>query len=93
MLHVLKKVHNGGQKFLLTEKRENVLLTTRSFWWDTNLSNQMFRSSHPELFLRKGVLKICSKFAEEHLCRSAISIKSLCKATLLKSHFGIGVLL
>ena len=93
MLHLLKKVHNGGQKCLLTEKRENVLLTTHSFWWDTILSNQMFRSSHQEMFLRKDVLKICSKFTEEHLCRSAISVKLLCKATLLKSHFGIGVLL
>ena len=35
-----------------------------------------FRSSHPELLLRKGVLKICSKFTGEHSCQSAISIKS-----------------
>ena len=27
------------------------------------------------MFLTKGVLKVCSKFAGEHLCRSAISIK------------------
>ena len=33
------------------------------------------RSSHPEVFLRKGVLKVCSKFTGEHPCRSAISIK------------------
>ena len=32
------------------------------------------RNSHPEVFLRKGVLKICSKFTEEHPCRSVISI-------------------
>ena len=32
-----------------------------------------FRSSHLEVFLRKGVLKICSKFTGEHLCRSVIS--------------------
>ena len=31
--------------------------------------------SHAEVFLRKGVLKICSKFAGEHPCRSVISIK------------------
>ena len=30
------------------------------------------RSSRPELFLGKGILKIC-KFTEEHQCRSAIS--------------------
>ena len=42
------------------------------------------RSSHPEVFLVKGILKICSKFMGEHPCWSAI-----CKATLLKSHFGM----
>ena len=33
------------------------------------------RSSYPEKFLGKGVLKICSKFAKEHPCWSAKSIK------------------
>ena len=32
-------------------------------------------SSHPEVLLRKGVLKICTKFTGEHPCRSVISIK------------------
>ena len=40
------------------------------------------RSSRAEVFLGKGVLKICSKFTREHPCRSA-----------KKSHFGMGVLL
>ena len=35
------------------------------------------RSSHPEVFLGKGFLKIYSKFTGEHLCRSVISIKLL----------------
>ena len=35
-------------------------------------------SSHPEVFLIKVVLKICSKFTAENLCRSVISIKLLC---------------
>ena len=39
-----------------------------------------YRSSHPGVFLGKGVLKICSKFTGEHSCRSVISVK-------LKSHF------
>ena len=34
-----------------------------------------YRSSHPDMFLRKGVLKICSKLTGEHPCRSVISIK------------------
>ena len=34
-----------------------------------------YKSSHPEVYLRKGALKICSKFAGGHLCQSVISIK------------------
>ena len=36
-----------------------------------------YRSSHPDVFLEKGVLKKCSKFTRGHPCRSAISIKFL----------------
>ena len=36
-----------------------------------------FRSSHPEMFLEKGVLKICSKFTGEHPSWNVISIKLL----------------
>ena len=35
------------------------------------------RSSRPDVFLGKGVLKICSKFTGEHPYQSAISIKLL----------------
>ena len=45
---------------------------TQSFWEHHIF---MFRSSHPEVFLREGVLVICSKFTGEHPRRSAISIK------------------
>ena len=37
----------------------------------------ILQSSHPEVFLGKGVLKICSKVTGEHPCRSVISIKLL----------------
>ena len=40
---------------------------------------RLLRSSYPEVFLRKGVLKICSKFTGEHPCQSTISMKLLCK--------------
>ena len=36
------------------------------------------RSSRSEVFLGKGVLKICSEFTGEHPCRSVISTKLLC---------------
>ena len=32
-----------------------------------------FRSSRPEAFLGKGVLKMCSKFTGEHPCRICLS--------------------
>ena len=38
----------------------------------------MERSSHPEMFLGKDALEICSKFTGENSCRSVISIKLLC---------------
>ena len=37
------------------------------------------RSSPQELFLGKGVLKICRKVTKEHPGRSVISIELLCK--------------
>ena len=42
------------------------------------ISIETFRSSPPEVFLGKGVLKIFNKFTGEHPCRSVISIKLRC---------------
>ena len=39
------------------------------------IENHGFRSSHPEVFLRKGVLKIYSKFTGEQPWRNMILIK------------------
>ena len=39
---------------------------------------QILRSTRSEVFLRKRILKICSKFTGEHPCRNVISIKLLC---------------
>ena len=39
------------------------------------------RSSRSEVFLVKGVLKMCSTFTGEHPCRSVILIKLLCNFT------------
>ena len=36
------------------------------------------KSSHPEVFLEKAVLKISSKFTGEQSCRSVVSINLLC---------------
>ena len=74
-------------KLLLRSKdshnKENVYFPYLLYYSDIFVSD--VRSSPPEVFLGKGVLKICSKFTGEHPYRSAISIKLLC--------IGIGVLL
>ena len=36
------------------------------------LKEMWTRSSQPEMFLEKGVLKICSKFTGEHPCRTTL---------------------
>ena len=50
-----------------------ILMTVSNF----TMHLRAIRRSHPEVFLGKGVLKICSKFTGEHLCWRAISIKLL----------------
>ena len=47
-----------------------------------------FRSSRTEVFLGKGLLKICSKFTGEHPCQSAISIKLLCNLIGIALRYG-----
>ena len=56
----------------------------------------MYRSRPPEVFSGKGVvLKICSKFTGEHLCRSVKSIKllySLIEIALRHGYFPVSFL-
>ena len=62
----------GMEKYSSKEKREisymDHLFSLFPNIWRIN-------SSHPEVFLGKAVLKICSKFTGEHPRRSVISIK------------------
>ena len=52
-----------------------VLLFTSRLWYCYSL---IYRSCRSEVFLGKGILKICCKFTKERSCRNAISIKFLC---------------
>ena len=47
--------------------------TSEKFWFSDVL--RRYRSSRPEVFLEKGVLKICSKFTGEYPYQNTISIK------------------
>ena len=49
------------------------IFTTKRPYLKVNKVKQC-RSNPPEVFLGKGVLKICSKFIGEHPCQSALQI-------------------
>ena len=44
---------------------------------EKKIALKMYRSNPPEMFLWKGVLKLCSKFTRKHPYQSVISIKLL----------------
>ena len=46
-----------------------------SNYFKKEFRHHIFENSHSEVFLRKDVLKICTKFTGQHPCRSAISTK------------------
>ena len=56
--------------------------------WEVFLENRCSRSSSPEVFLWKGVLKIRSKFMGEHPWWSVISIRLLCFFIEITLHYG-----
>ena len=59
-------------RFIIIRKKWFLKVVNFSFI-KSNLS--LFRSSHPEVLLGKGVLKICSKFTGEHPYWRAISLR------------------
>ena len=70
-----------GFKNAIAESSSEILLTFKisnlfNHRQQNNTSNET--QKQPEVFLEKGVLKICSKFTGVHPCRSVISIKLLC---------------
>ena len=64
------------QNFLLSVILVMFRFPKNVFLVDFSIFEQIFRSSPPEVFLEKGVLKKCSKFAGEHPCQSVISCTS-----------------
>ena len=73
---MLKRNHKDIESFKISNKDSTALLTIcASVFVITFVNFTHGRSSHPEVFLEKDVLKIYSKFAVEHPCRSVISIK------------------
>ena len=56
---------------------------------DLKYISHKFRRNRPEVFLTKGVLKMCSKFTRKHPCRSLISIKL--QSNFIEIVLGMGV--
>ena len=54
----------------------------------SKLTIRHHRSSRPEVFLEKGVLKIYGKFTGGHPCRSVILIKLLCNFFEIALRYG-----
>ena len=63
-------------RFYLLYSNLVILLSQQMLFLPTGTTAS--RSSRPEVFLTKNVLKICIQFTEEHPCRIVISIKILC---------------
>ena len=62
----LYRNYNLGQKFV-----DKLMFFYGMFYsWFFAIS----RSSHPKMFLGRGVLEICGKFTGDHPCRSVISM-------------------
>ena len=64
-----------GLNFRIPTKTVIILITQLILSYFTEIILILTRSSHPEVFLGKGVLKICTKYTGEHPCQSAISTK------------------
>ena len=75
------KLFDIYQIFLWPKLKWGVLISNKKRFlkvaveFENDLRLSVFRSSLSEVFMGKGVLKICSKFTGEHPCQSTISIK------------------
>ena len=71
-------VHSESEIIIYSGKKLNGLYLViwqaynRKYLIFLNCDAENIKSSHPEVFLREGVLKKCSKFTGDHPCWSAI---------------------
>ena len=66
-------LNNSGQKLFQLGRSLNQNIYCKGKIRPAEISK--IGSSHPEVFLGKGVPKTCCKFTREHPCRNAISTK------------------
>ena len=79
VFRTLSKIYDGAFLWEQWTTFSHKLFSQNTPSWMSELLLVSFdRSSPPEMFLGKVVLKICSKSTGERPCRSLISIKLLC---------------
>ena len=69
----MQELRRSGIKLVNVKKIPKSTLTLES-QLEISVRKFTFRSSPPELFLEKGVLKTCSKFTGKHPSQSVISM-------------------
>ena len=75
----------------------NTPLSHKLYYYNTDVCKDPndYRSSHPKVFCRKGVLRNFAKFTEKYQCPSLFfnKVAGLRPGTLLKANSGTGVFL
>ena len=70
-------LYSKDQSIVINAKRDSndtEIQTKKQYYIKKVRVQWNLRNSHLDVFLGKGVLKICSKFTGEHPCRSATSL-------------------
>ena len=88
-IYCLHRKLKRGLKFHFGQIKQSEICTEASF----TLVAYNNQKQPPRGVPRKNCSENVQQITGENPCRSAISIKMLCFATLLKSHFGMGVLM
>ena len=70
-----EKVHVYLSLYSLTLLAKSKFSIFASVVFLSDYLHHLYRSNPPEVFLGKGVLKICGKYTGKYPCRSVISIK------------------
>ena len=89
LIFVSDIILDSGNLYLAKQIKK---LIQKKIWtiieWSKSKNKSNDRSSHPEVFLGKGVLKVCNKFTAEHHCHSVNSIKLLCNFIEITLRYG-----
>ena len=77
-----------SEEFMVMWREEQTLWDVMSpLYRDKNEKDKSFRSSHREMFCKKGVLRNFTKFTGEHLCQSLFLNKVAGLAKFLRTPF------